>query len=590
MTPYRAPLRDMLFVLHELHGPDMPGGSHCAELSGELVRSVLEQAARFSESVLHPLSRSGDEEGCRFENGQVFTARGFRESFRAYAQAGWLSLACDPHYGGQGLPIALRALVEEMICSANLNFASYTNLIQGAYAVLHQNASEELKAAYLPALVSGAWAATMCLSEAQSGSDLRLLRSKAIPRDDGSYSVTGQKAFISAGDHDLTDNIVHLVLARLPDAPAGTRGISLFLVPKLLPDADGRATRRNSVHCVSLEAKMGLKASATCSMSFDGATGWLVGVPHCGLEAMFTMMNAARLGASLQGLGIAQAAYQAAVAYARERLQGRASAAPENSAKPADPIIFHPDVRRMLLTMRASVEGMRALVQWVAQNLDLRERHPDPEARRHADEFVSLMTPVLKAMFTELGSECANLGVQVLGGAGYIRKHGMEQLVRDVRVTQIYDGTNGIQALDLVMRKIGRDRLAGRFFEPVRQFLAQDFDNACMKRCVQPFTQALKILEDATGLVETAVKSQPERCAAAATDYLRLFGLVALGFMWVRMAVLSVSHTGGPEADFYRAKLATARFFLKRLPPQVGALSQLIATADTTLTFDPKAF
>ncbi len=592
MAGYRAPLRDMRFVLYELHGLQslqaLPVGE---EIIPEVVDSILDHAAKLTEEVLYPLNRSGDEEGCRFENGHVYTPKGFPEAYRSYAGGGWISLACDPKYGGQAVPIAVRTLVEEMTCSANLPFASYTNLIQGAYTALHANASEDLKRIYIPRLVQGTWAATMCLTEAQSGSDLNLVRTMATPSGDGTHRITGSKIFISAGDHDLTENIVHLVLARLPDAPEGTKGISLFLVPKLLQDGDGRATVRNGVHCLSIESKMGLKASATCALNFDDAVGWLVGEPHRGLRATFAMMNAARLGASTQGLGIAEASYQRAASYARLRLQGRFPSGAKYPKKMADPIIVHPDVRRMLLSMRAYVEGMRALAQWVAQCIDIRERHPDSASRKEADEFVSLMTPIVKALFTDLGSECANLGVQVLGGAGYIRDHGMEQYIRDVRATQIYDGTNGIQALDLVGRKLGRDRLASRFFEPARSFVRSRAAEADMAEFLQPFEKALDLLERTTAWVERATASQPDRAACVAGDYLRLFGLVALGFMWARMAALALPRLNGPDGTFYRAKVGTARFYLHRILPHSAALVDVIrSTDDSLLDFDDDAF
>jgi alkylation response protein AidB-like acyl-CoA dehydrogenase len=589
MALFRAPLGDMQFVFSELWQDEDLADGECIECPDELSAPVLEQAARFMQRVLAPLSRSGDEEGCRLANGIVTTAPGYRAAFREYAQAGWLSMGFDPRFGGQGLPVALRTLVDEMTCAANLNFASYTNLIQSAYLLLKRNASEEQKEHYLPLLASGRWAATMCLTEAQAGSDLRLLRTKAVPRADGTYGITGQKVFISAGDHDLTENILHLVLARLPGTPDGTHGISLFLVPKLLADADGKLTVRNNVRCLSLEAKMGLRGSATCTMSFEDASGWMVGVARSGLETMFTMMNAARLGAAVQGLGIAQAAYQSAVDYARERRQGRSLMRMAHSDAGAEPIIVHPDVRRMLLTMRASVEGMRALAQWVARHLDISERHSDAEARSRADAFVSLMTPVLKATFSELGSECANLGVQVLGGAGYVRDYGMEQLVRDVRVTQIYDGTNGIQALDLVMRKVGRDRLAGLFLDPVRQFLKSLTDGET-EASLRQFAAAFAILEKSTADMEHLRSSNIERCAAAATDYLHLFGVVALGFMWARMALLASRQMKKSDNRLYAAKLATARFYLHRLPSTAAGFADAIRLADTTLAFDHTRF
>ncbi|HEV8261603.1 MAG TPA: acyl-CoA dehydrogenase C-terminal domain-containing protein [Burkholderiales bacterium] len=592
MAAYRAPLRDMRFVLHELHQFEelrsLPG---CGEFSADVIESVLDAAARLSEKVLQRLNRAGDEQGCRLSEGAVRAPAGFREAYRAYAAGGWASLACDPEFGGQGLPHAVRILVEETICSANLAFASYTMLVQGAYRTLLAHASEPLKRRYLPRLVSGEWTATMCLTEAHSGSDLGLVRTRARADGDGSYRISGTKIFISAGDHDLAGNIVHLVLARLTDAPGGSQGISLFVVPKVLADSSGELTTRNRVSCVSLENKMGQKACATCVLAFDDAAGWMIGEPNRGLNAMFAMINTARMGAAIQGLGIAEAAYQGASHYARERLQGRSLAGVRYPDKPADPIIVHADVRRMLLTMRAHVEGMRALAQWVAQAFDRGERHPDQAIRHEAGEFVALMTPVLKAMFSDLGSECANLGIQVYGGHGYIREHGMEQYVRDIRIAQIYDGTNGIQALDLVRRKIGAGGLAHRFFEPVQHFFDASGADPSMTEFVQPLSEAFARLQQVTGWISRAAHADPEEAASVATEYLRLFGLVALAFMWAKMAAVALPRTDGPEAAFYRAKLGTARFFLQRLFPQEEALVKSILAGGRSLhDFDEAAF
>jgi alkylation response protein AidB-like acyl-CoA dehydrogenase len=470
-----------------------------------------------------------------------------------------------------------------MICSANLGFASYTTLITGAYRALHAHASTRIKDTYLPKLVAGEWAATMCLTEAHCGSDLGLIRTKAVPQEDGSYRISGTKTFISAGDHDLTENIIHLVLARLPDAPSGTQGISLFVVPKILPDAEGNLSSHNHVVCLSLERKMGQQACTTCVLGFEDSAGWLVGEPHRGLHTMFAMMNTARLGAGIQGVGIAEAAYQQAVQYARERLQGRAPCGPRHPDEPADPIIVHPDIRRMLLTMRAYVEGMRSLGYWVAQAVDRSERDPDAQNRSEAAEFVALMTPVAKATMTDLGFECANLGLQVYGGHGYIRDHGMEQRVRDVRVAQIYDGTNGIQALDLVRRKVAMQHLAPRFFEPVQAFLQANATDAKAAEFLNPLSEALGHLRQTTAWIECTALADPAGVAAAATEYQRLFGLVALAFMWCRMAVIARPRADGPEAGFYRAKLHTARFFLQHLLPQSAALAKAILTGGGTL-------
>ena len=591
MATYQAPLRDMRFVLYELHGiEDLRSLPDCHDLAADLIDPILDEAARFSEEVLLPLNRSGDEEGCVFENGVVRTPAGFREAYRTYAAGGWTSLAGAPDYGGQGLPHAVAVLVDEMICAANLSFALYPGLSVGAYAALATHADEALKRQYLPKLLDGSWSGTMCLTEAQAGSDLGLIRTRATPQDDGSYRISGTKIFISAGEHDLTENIVHLVLARLPGAAPGTRGISLFVVPKLLPDGEGRPLRRNGVACGALEHKMGMKASATCVINFDDATGWLVGAPHAGMAAMFTMMNAERLGVGIQGLGVAEAAHRSAVNYARERLQGRGLSGARHPELPADPLLVHPDVRRMLLTLRAYTEGMRGLGQWVAQALDRRDRHRDAACRAEADEFVALMSPVVKALFTDLGFECAGLGVQIFGGHGYIREHGVEQLVRDVRITQLYEGTNGIQALDLVRRKL-TGGLLRRFFGPLEAFISAQRAETRLAEFVEPLAKVLARLRHVTEWLIRAGEREPEEAASGATEYLRLFGLVALAYIWARMAAVALPQVAGPEAGFYRAKLNTARFFMQRLLPQgEGLASAILAGGQAIRSFEDAAF
>jgi len=594
MASYKAPLRDMRFVLFELmDGEDIVTLPGYEEATRDLIDSILEEAARFCEEVLLPLNRSGDEEGCVFENGVVRTPKGFPEAYKAFCEAGWPGITASPEFGGQGLPKVVNGLIEEMICSSNLSFGLYPGLSHGAYVALESHGSKELKDKYLPKLVDGIWSGTMCLTEPQCGTDLGLCRTKAVPAEDGSYRITGTKIFISAGEHDLTDNIIHLVLARLPDAPKGIKGISLFLVPKFLVHDDNELGARNSVSCGSIEHKMGIKASATCVMNFDEAVGWLVGEPHKGMRAMFTMMNTERLAVGLQGLGIAEVSYQGAVAYARERLQGRSLTGAKYPEKPADPIIVHPDIRRMLLTQRAYAEGCRALGAWVARHLDL-HHHPDATMRQQAEEFVSLMTPVVKALLTDLGSEAANLGVQVFGGHGYIREHGMEQYVRDARIAQIYEGTNGVQALDLVGRKMPADmgRLLRRFFHPISNYIEEKASQTALTEFVDPLGKAFTRLQQATIKVAQAGLRDPDEAGAAATEYLRLFGLTALAYLWARMAEVSL-----PKADqddvqgFYAAKVATARFFMQRLLPQTGALfSSIMAGSKSTMAFDDAAF
>jgi alkylation response protein AidB-like acyl-CoA dehydrogenase len=579
MADYKAPLRDMRFVLYELMDGEalarLPGYE---EFSRDLVDPILEEAAKFCESVLHPLNRSGDEEGCRFENGTVRTPAGFPDAYRRFREAGWTAMGCEAADGGQPLPKAVGVLVQEMICATNLSFGIYPGLSHGAYQALRGHASPELKQRYLAKLVDGTWTGTMCLTEPQCGTDLGLLRTKAVAQPDGSWRLTGTKIFISAGEHDLAENIVHLVLARLPDAPRGIKGISLFVVPKHLPRDDGTPGLRNGVWCGAIEHKMGIKASSTCLLNFEDATGWLVGEPHKGMRAMFTMMNAARLSVGVQGLGLAEASYQGAVAYARERLQGRALSAPKHPERPADPIVVHPDVRRMLLTQRAIVEGCRALAVWTARHLDLQQRQPDPTARLEAEDFVALMTPVVKALLTDLGFDATNLGVQVLGGHGYIHEHGMEQYVRDCRITQIYEGTNGIQALDLVGRKLGLNagRSLRRFFHPVSAYLEDKATDASLAEFVRPLAKAFIRLQQATAEVARVGLDDPDEAGAAASDYLRLFGLTALAYLWTRMAEVALAKQDDDSGGFYAAKLATARFFVDRLLPQTGALFSVI--------------
>jgi len=587
MANYKAPLRDMRFVLYELHSGDklshLPG---LEDMTPDLIDPVLEEAAKVCEEVLHPLNRSGDEEGCTWENGTVRTPKGFKEAYKLFCDAGWTGLACDPDFGGQGMPQMINTLVSEMICATNLSFGMYPGLSHGCYTALHAHGSDELKQAYLPKLVDGSWAGTMCLTEPHCGTDLGLCRTKAVPQADGSYKITGTKIFISAGEHDMTDNIIHLVLARLPDAPKGIKGISLFLVPKFMPDGT-----RNPAVCGSIEHKMGIKASATCVMNFDEATGWLVGELGKGMRAMFTMMNEERLAVGIQGLGLAEASYQGAVSYARDRLQGRSLSGIKAPDKAADPIIHHPDVRRMLLTIRATTEGSRALGAWVAHQLDVAEHGVEESERQNAHDFVALMTPIVKALFTDLAFEATNHGVQVFGGHGYIREHGMEQLVRDCRIAQIYEGANGIQALDLVGRKMPAHagRYLRQFFHPVGDFIAQYAEDDDLAPFVQPLAKAFVRLQQATGQIARLGLGKPEEAGAAASDYLRLFGLTALAYMWARMAQIALPKA--EEDAFYKAKLGTARFFMERMLPQTsGLFSSLMAGGGSLMDFAEEAF
>ncbi|MGH7004572.1 MAG: acyl-CoA dehydrogenase family protein, partial [Alphaproteobacteria bacterium] len=481
MPVYKAPLKEIQFLLHDVLGyeKNVLGLPAYAEATRDVVDAVLLEAAKFCENELQPLNLPGDKEGCTYENGVVRTPKGFKEAYKTFREGGWCGLTADPEFGGQGLPKVVGFAFEEMITSANMSFGMYPGLSHGAYNAIEKHASAALKKEYLPKLVDGTWAGTMCLTEPQCGTDLGLIKTKAMPSDDGSFRITGTKIFISAGEHDLTDNILHLVLAKLPDAPPGIKGISLFLVPKFLPKkgANGlEAGPANGVRCGSIEHKMGIKASSTCVINFEDSKGWLVGTKHKGMRAMFAMMNAARLGVAMQGLAIAEVSYQNGANYARDRLQGRALTGAKYPDKAADPILVHPDVRRMLLKQRAITEAARALAYWSGMQLDVYSNHPDAAVRAEAEDFVALMTPIMKAFFTDHGFAAANDTVQVHGGHGYIHEYGVEQFARDARIAQIYEGANGIQALDLIGRKLpmGGGRLLRRFFHPMQAFLEEN--------------------------------------------------------------------------------------------------------------------
>lgn len=586
MPVYKAPLENMKFVLHDVLGVEslsrLPGYE---EATPDMVDSILEEAAKMCEEVLFPLNQSGDREGCVWDNGAVRTPTGFGDAYDAFAQGGWCGATSDPHYGGMGLPLTVGMALQEMICSANMSFGMYPGLSEGAYNALHLHGTQEQKDTYLPKLVTGEWSGTMCLTEPQCGTDLGLIKTRAVPNGDGSFKITGTKIFISAGEHDLTTNIIHLVLARLPDAPEGVRAISLFVVPKFLPDT----MSANAVSCGSIEHKMGIKASATCVMNFEDSKGWLVGEAHKGLRAMFTMMNTARLGVGMQGLGLAEVSYQNGLAYAKDRLQMRALDGVKAPDKPADPIIVHPDVRRMLLISKAVTEGCRALSYWVGMALDLSEKHADPHVREEAEDLVALMTPVIKAYQTDMGFEIANHAIQIHGGHGYIGEYGVEQYARDARICQIYEGTNGIQALDLVGRKMGVSygRLLRRFFHPVSEFIEQNQDDAALQEFIFPLAKAFAKLQQSTAMIAQKGMKDPNEAGAASSDYLRQFALVALGYMWARMAkvakVKSTTDTDLGRAGFYDSKIKTARFFFERILPEADARQKMVLSGARSL-------
>ena len=596
MPTYKAPVSDTVFLLNDVFNyanyANAPGFS---EAPIDIVEAVLSEGAKFVEEVVQPLNRVGDIEGCkRHDDGSVTTPKGFKEAYKALVDGGWVGLAGDPAYGGQGLPVFLAVLFSEYGYGANIAFSMYPGLTNGAVAALTVHGSDELKARYLAKMTTGEWTGTMCLTEPHCGTDLGLIKTRAVPEPDGSYAITGQKIFISAGEHDLADNIVHLVLARIEGAPAGVKGISLFLVPKFLPSADGGVGERNGVMCGSIEHKMGIHGNTTAVLNFDGAKGWLVGEQHRGLPAMFVMMNGARLGVAVQGLGVSEVAYQNAAAYAKERRQGRSLKGPVEPDKPADLLLVHPDVRRMLLEVRAFNEGARALLVWIALTQDEARHAPDEKARQAADDRLGLMTPVLKGVFTDYGFANAVKAQQVLGGHGYIAEWGMEQFVRDARIAMIYEGANGVQALDLVARKLPKDggRALMAFLGEVSQFLAAEKSDAALTPYLGGLQAAIGHLQQASLWLSRNGVADPNNAGAASTDYMHLFGLTALGYMWARVvkAVLARQAKGesNPALD---AKLILAKFFSERMLPETAAhLARLSSGASTLMALPVEAF
>ena len=575
MPQYHAPLRDMQFVLHEVlkvqdEFQHMP---RFAEVDADTVNAVLEQGAKFCEQVIFPLNKPGDEQGCQHDKNTqaVTTPEGFKQAYQQYIEGGWAALACEPEYGGQGLPQTLNQVFFEMANAANQAWTMYPGLTHGAYECLHAHGTEEQKTLYLPKLTSGEWTGTMCLTEPHCGTDLGLLRTKAEPSGDGSYRLSGQKIFISSGEHDMAVNIVHLVLARLPDAPAGSKGISLFVVPKFLPQPDGSLGARNPIHCNGIEHKMGIHANATCQMYLDGAQGWLVGEPNKGLQAMFVMMNAARLAVGVQSLGLSEVAYQSAVVYAKDRLQMRSLSGVKAPEKAADPIIVHPDVRKMLLTARAYVEGGRALAYFAALQIDRELHHPDAEVRKEAADLLALLTPITKAFLTDNGWIATSNCLQVYGGHGYIAEWGMEQFVRDARINMIYEGTNTIQSLDLLGRKVLMDNGARlkKFGKLVQDFIEEEGVKEEMQEFINPLADLGDKVTKLTMELGMKAMGNQDEVGGAAVDYLRVCGHLVFAYFFARMAriALDKQNSGDP---FYVAKLHTARFYFQRLLPETA--------------------
>jgi alkylation response protein AidB-like acyl-CoA dehydrogenase len=596
MPTYTPPVAETRFVLDHVLKLDrfanLPG---FASASPDMVEAILDQGGRFCADVIFPLNQSGDAEGCtRHDDSSVTTPQGFKTAYKQLAEGGWIGLAAPEEFGGQGLPHIVATAFEEYLISSGVAFAMYSGLSQGAMAALHAVGSDAQKALYLPKMVTGEWTGTMNLTEPHCGTDLGLIKTKAEPKGDGTFAITGTKIFISAGEHDLADNIIHLVLAKLPGAPEGSKGISLFIVPKFLPDADGKPGTRNGVACGSIEEKMGIHANSTCVMNYDGATGWLLGEENKGLAAMFIMMNAARLGVGLQGLGIGEVAYQNAVAYAKDRRQGRALTGPAEPDKPADTLFVHPDVRRMLMEAKAYLEGARALMLWGALQNDLSHHAVDEADRVAADELLGLVTPVIKGYLTDLGYQIATTSQQVFGGHGYIREYGMEQYVRDARIAMIYEGTNGVQAMDLVGRKLPRHggKAAMALFGLIAADIAEAKDG--------PQAELAGHLEKAVGqlqagamwLMQNGMKD-PNNAGAAAYPLMTMMGVVALGWMWLKMARAAQALLDAGEGDkaFLEAKLVTARFYAERILPDAGALRRKIeGGAEAIMTLQVDAF
>ncbi len=592
MTTYIAPTKDMQFVLHDLlkvTQSDIPGYS---DLEADFTSAILEEAGKITSEVLAPLNAVGDIEGCRLENGVVYTPKGFKEAFDMVCEAGWPSLALDPEYGGQGMPGVIGTAVGEMLNASNQSFAMYQGLTNGAYASIHAHGTEAQKATYLPKMNNCEWTGTMNLTESHCGTDLGLMRSKAAPQDDGSYKITGQKIFISSGEHDMSENIIHLVLAKINGGPEGIKGVSLFIVPKFLINKDGSLGARNGVAVGSIEEKMGIHGNSTCVMNFDDATGYLLGDAHKGMRAMFTMMNHARLGVGLQGLAQADAAYQNAVIYAKDRLQGRAVTGVENPDGPADPLIVHPDIRRSLMDQKSFVEGARAFAYWSATLLDKSERSKDADALG----LISLMTPVIKGFLTDEGYDMTVQAQQVYGGHGYIEEQGMSQFTRDARIAMIYEGANGVQALDLVGRKLASDggKHVMAFFAMVKDFIKEnESDEALKADFLEPLKSASKDLQTSAMFFMAEGMKNPNAALSGSSDFMHLFGHVCLGLMWARMAKAASAAlaAGASDTEFYETKLATGRYYMaRRLPATKLHLARIQSGADTVMALAAESF
>ena len=590
MPTYTPPLRDMQFVMHEVFNvtADLQQIPKHADMDVDTISAVLEEGGKFAAEVAFPLNISGDAEGCTIDQTThaVTTPKGFKEAYAQYVEGGWAALACDPEYGGQGLPYVVNTMFYEMLNSTNQAWAMYPGLTHGAYAALETHGTPEQKATYLPKMTSGEWTGSMCLTEPHCGTDLGLMRTKAEPQADGAYKITGNKIFISAGEHDMAENIIHLVLARLPDAPPGIKGISLFIVPKFHVNQDGSIGERNGIYCGGLEHKMGIKASATCQMVLEDAVGTLVGQPHKGMQGMFVMMNAARLGVGNQSLGLTEVAFQNALAYAKDRLQMRSLSGTKAKDKPADPIIVHPDVRKMLLTAKAYAEGGRALQTYCAMLLEKEHNHPDEKVRKDAGEMLALLTPIAKAFLTDNGHIATNACMQVFGGHGFIKEWGMEQFVRDNRINMIYEGTNTIQSLDLLGRKVlgNNGATLKKFGKLVGQLVAEEGVNEKMAEFINPIAMLGDQITKFTTELGFKGFQNPDEVGAAAVDYLRVAGHLVFGYFFARMAQVALREiAAGNQDPFYQAKLQTARFYFAKLFPETATLMRTARTGSKVL-------
>ena len=594
MQVYKAPLKDYKFLIRDFINSDLSEKIlRNSEIDLESIDMVLEEAAKLCEETLLPINQSGDAEGCTFSNGIVTTPKGFKEAYKSFVKNGWQGISVNKKYGGQNLPYFINMFLDEMISSSNMSFGLYPGLTANAIDALEKNASDELKNLYLPKLSTGEWSGTMNLTEPHCGTDLGLSKTIAHPQVDGSYKITGTKIFITCGEHDMSQNIIHLVLAKTPNAPEGIKGISLFVVPKIIPNKDGSLGSKNTLECGSIEKKMGINASPTCVMHYNEAKGWLVGDLHKGMKAMFIMMNGARLMVGVQGLGIAEIAYQSSLYYANERLQGRSLNGTMYPEKVADPILVHPEIRKNLLKIKTLTEGLRGLMAWTGLQVDLAKSEKDKFRQQQANDWVALMTPILKSFSTDVGCEAANLAVQIYGGHGYISDHGMEQLVRDARITPIYEGTNGIQALDLVGRKMPMHtgRLLKTFFHPIKEYIEKNSFNFNLSEFMPLLIKSFGRLQKVTAFIASKGLNNPDEAAGPASDYLKLFALVAIGYTWTRYAEISFSKLNDDPEGFYKAKIESGKYYMTKLLPETSSLmSSIMSGAKTYNNFDDTYF